>query len=116
MQIISYKINIYQYHLEIAKKIDLENPILQSIQEIQSFINEPNELFYQGTKVLTYKIAYLNKLLNDTKNFTLDYNPFLEQVSSGLLITKSSKAYMPHAFIAGLFFSLLIVLIRSKIK
>ena len=34
---------------------------------------------------------YLNKLLNETKNLTLDYNPILEQASSRSLITKSPK-------------------------
>jgi hypothetical protein len=76
------EINIHEQHLEIAKKIGLENTILQSIVEGRSVINEPNALFYKGTKVLTQQITYLNKLLNETKNLTLDYNPILEQASS----------------------------------
>ena len=52
-QIILTEINIHQHHLEIAKKIDLDNPILQSMVEAQSLVNEPDALFYKGTKVLT---------------------------------------------------------------
>ena len=59
--------------------------------EGRSVVNEPDALFYKGTKVLTQQITYLNKLLNETKNLTLDYNPILEQASSRSLITKSPK-------------------------
>jgi capsular polysaccharide biosynthesis protein len=107
------EINIHQHHLEIAKKIGLENTILLSIVEGRSVVNEPDALFYKGTKVLTQQITYLNKLLNETKNLTLDYNPILEQASSPALITKSPIIYAAIAFLLGLFFSLLIVLIRS---
>ena len=56
---------------------------------------------------------YLNKLLNETKNLTLDYNPILEQASSGLLITKSPIIYAAIALFLGLFFSLIAVLVRA---
>jgi hypothetical protein len=114
MQVISNNINIHQQHLEIAKKIDLQNPILRSMQEEgQSVTNEPYAPFYRGTKVLTQQITYLNKLLNETKNLTLDYNPILEQASSPKLTTKSAINYPVIALLLGLFFSLLIVFIRS---
>jgi LPS O-antigen subunit length determinant protein (WzzB/FepE family) len=106
------EIKIHEQQLEIAKKIGLENTILQSIVE-SSVGNEPNALFYKGTKVLTQQITYLNKLLNETKNLTLDYNPILEQASSGSLITKSPINYAATALSLGLFFSLMIVFIRS---
>ena len=110
------EINIHQNHLEIAKKIDLDNPILQSRAEGQSLVNEPGALFYKGTKVLTQKITYLNNILNETKNSTLDYNPILEQASSGSLITKSPIIYAAIALLLGLFFSLMIVFIRSLLR
>jgi LPS O-antigen subunit length determinant protein (WzzB/FepE family) len=112
-QIIINEINNHQQQLEIAKKINLENPILQSKGEGQNIINEPQSLFYNGSKALTLKINYLNELLNKTKNLTLDYNPILEQASSGLLISKSTKFYAVAALFLGLFFSLMIVFIRS---
>ena len=106
-------INIHEQHLEIAKKIDLENPILKSMLEGRSVVNEPDALFYKGTKVLMQQITYLNKLLNETKNLTLDYNPILEQASSGSLITKSPINYAVIALFLGLFFSLITVLVRA---
>jgi LPS O-antigen subunit length determinant protein (WzzB/FepE family) len=112
-QSIINEINIHEQHLEIAKKIGLENTILQSTVEGRSVFNEPDALFYKGTKVLTQQITYLNKLLNETKNLTLDYNPILEQASSPALITKSPIIYAAIALLLGLFFSLMIVFIRS---
>jgi capsular polysaccharide biosynthesis protein len=63
--------------------------------------------------VLTQQITYLNKLLNETKNLTLDYNPILEQASSPELTTKSPIIYAAITLLLGLFFSLMIVFIRS---
>jgi LPS O-antigen subunit length determinant protein (WzzB/FepE family) len=112
-------INTHQQHLELAKEIDLDYPILL-LREAggggRSVVNEPNALFYKGTKVLTKKITYLNKLLNENKNLKLDYNPILQHASSGSLITKSPKIYAAIALLGGLFFSLIIVLIRSVIQ
>ena len=58
MQNILNDIITHQKHLEIAKKIDLEKPILGSGLTISSFsnniaTNEKNVLFYQGTTVLS---------------------------------------------------------------
>ena len=116
IQMIITEINIHQHHLEIAKKIDLENPILQPTIEGRSAVNEQEALFYKGTKVLTQQISYLNKLLNEVKNLTLDYNPILEQASSGSLITKSPIIYASITLLLGLFFSFLFILFSNLLK
>ena len=103
-QSIINEISIHQHHLEIAKKINLDKPILQSMLEGRNVVNEPDALFYKGAKVITQQITYLNKLLNESKNLTLDYNPILEQASSGSLITKSPIIYAAIALLVGLFF------------
>ena len=112
------EINTHQQHLELAKEIDLDYPILllREADGGRSVVNEPNALFYKGTKVLTKKITYLNKSLNEIKNLKLDYNPILQHASSGSLITKSPKIYAAITLLGGLFFSLIIVLIRSVIQ
>jgi LPS O-antigen subunit length determinant protein (WzzB/FepE family) len=115
-QSIIYEINLHEQHLEIAKKIGLESTILQSKVEGRSLVNEPDALFYKGTKVITQKITYLNELSNETKNLTLDYNPVLEQASSPELITKSPIIYAAIALSLGLFFLLMTVFIRSLLR
>ena len=49
---IKNKITIYQQSLEKAKLINLENPILRSMNQTTLVVNEPNELFYKGSKIL----------------------------------------------------------------
>jgi hypothetical protein len=71
----------------------------------RSAINEPEALFYKGTKVLSQNIFNLTKLLNHTKNLTLDYNPIFQQASVGLVIAKPVIFYSTIAFFLGLFFS-----------
>jgi LPS O-antigen subunit length determinant protein (WzzB/FepE family) len=110
------EINIHEQHLEIAKKIGLENTILQSMVEVGSVVNEPSALFYKGSKMLTQQITYLNKSLNETKNLTLDYNPILEQASSPAFITKSPIIYAVIALLLGLFSSFLFIFFRNFLK
>ena len=112
IQSINNEINLYQQHLEIAEKIDLKNPILQSSVDIRVVLIEPNALFYKGTTVLSQRLNYLNKLLNETKNFTLDYNPILQSASSTSVVTISSKIYGTFSFFLGLFFSLILIFKR----
>jgi len=112
VQSINNEIGLFQEHLEIAEKIDLKNPILQSMVEGRSVINEHEALFYKGTKVLSQRLNYLNKLLNETKNLTLDYDPILQSASSASLVVMSPKIYGTISFFLGLFFSLILVFIR----
>ena len=84
--------------------------------EGRGLINEPEALFYKGTKVLSQQLIFFNNLLDETQNLKLDYNPILEQASSGSLITKSPIIYAAIALLLGLFFSLMIVFIRSIMR
>jgi hypothetical protein len=86
--------------------------ILQSMGVGASVVN-PDALFYKGTKVLTQQITYLNKLLNETKNLTLDYNPILEQASPSTLISKTPNFFIVIALAFGLFLSFIAVFLRS---
>jgi LPS O-antigen subunit length determinant protein (WzzB/FepE family) len=105
------EINIYQQHLKIAQKINLEDPILNSIRS-GTAVNESDLLYYRGTKVLSQQILYLTNLLNESKNLMLDYNLILEQVSSKTLITKSPKTYAFYAFLLGIILSMFIIFLR----
>ena len=54
-------IKVQKKNLEIAKGINLQNPIIQFLYEDKdsAIINEPSELFYKGVKVLNRKIIEL---------------------------------------------------------
>ena len=80
--------------------------------EGNSFVNEPNALFYKGTKVLSQQIFYLDELLKNTKKFTLNYDPILERASTVKLSLKSPLIFAAVGFLLGLFFALIIVLMR----
>ena len=62
---------MYRQNLEIAKEINLENPILKSFSEGHSVVNEPTALFYKGSKVISLQKLHLEKLLKQTENFTV---------------------------------------------
>ena len=112
-KIILNEIEIYDQNLKIAKKINLENPILKSFAEGNSVVNEPQALFYKGSKVLSQQKFYLEKKLKEIDNYTFNYNPILEQASNPTLATKSPSNFMVTAFALGLFFSFIVIFIRS---
>ena len=110
---IKNEIKIYEQNLEIAKTINLENPILKSFTEGNSVVNEPQALFYKGSKVLSLQKFYLEELLKETDIFALNYDPILEQASNATLITKSANTFAAIAFALGLFFSFIVIFVRS---
>jgi LPS O-antigen subunit length determinant protein (WzzB/FepE family) len=115
-EIILNQINIHQQQLEIAKIIGLENPIFKSTVKGRGEVNELEALYYNGTKVLAQKILHLNKLFNETKNLTLNYNPFLERASPSVLMTKSPTIFVILGLILGLFFSFIIIFAKKLLK
>lgn len=110
---IKNEIEIYKQNLEIAQIIDLEHPILKSFADGNSVVNEPEALFYKGSKVPSKQKSYLEALLKETDNNTFDYNPILEQSSDPELVTKSAIICMTIAFALGLFFSFVFFFIKS---
>ena len=73
-------INNHQEALEIAKKIQLENPIIKSTN-LQQVIIEPEGLFYKGTKVISENLNYLNKRLIKLENDQFAYNIILQSIT-----------------------------------
>jgi hypothetical protein len=80
-----------------CKKINLENPIIK-IQINQMVVNEPEALFYKGTKVLSENY-YINKKLLKLENDQFNYNPILDK---GILFLKLNNFFICF-FAIGLF-------------
>jgi LPS O-antigen subunit length determinant protein (WzzB/FepE family) len=111
------EISLYQQHLKIAENIGLKNPILQSMIEGRGVINEPEALFYKGTKVLSQQLIFLNDLLDETQNLKLDYNPILEKtLSKPFIITQTPKMSVSIGLILGLFFSFIIIFLKKYLN
>jgi LPS O-antigen subunit length determinant protein (WzzB/FepE family) len=114
IQNILVQINLHEENLKMAELVGLQNPILQSNNEI--LINEPDALFYDGTKVLQQKIIHLNNLLTKAKNFKLDYNPILEKSSSSVSLLKPSIFYVTISFVFSLFLSFVGIYLKLIFK
>lgn len=115
LQYIFYEIEIFNHHLEIAKKINLENPIIKNSTEGNSVVNEPVALFYKGTKVLSQQKLYLEKVLTNVQNFNLNFNPIFQKASYSILVTKQPFVIASVAFVLGLLFSVIVLFFRSII-
>ena len=114
---IENQINIYEQDLEIAKIIQLENPIIKSTTNFNLVINEPEPLYYKGTKVLSQQIVYLKKTLLKLEKDQFNYNFVLEIISRpSSEILENQLAVTFFGFLFGLFLSIIIIFIRAGLK
>jgi LPS O-antigen subunit length determinant protein (WzzB/FepE family) len=115
---IENRINMYEDALEVAKLINLEDPILWSPSDKTTFVttNEPKALFYIGSKVLSKYINHNKKLLQKLENDEFNYNYILD---TGITL-KINKTPLYFNFLIGLFigffFSCLIIFFKNVLK
>jgi LPS O-antigen subunit length determinant protein (WzzB/FepE family) len=102
-------INNHQEALEIAKKIQLENPIIITTGQ-QQVVNDPELLFYKGVKVLSEKINYFNKKLIKLENDQFNYNIILQKALT------SNPINLPLYFVLGLILGSLLSLVIIYLK
>ena len=107
-------INNHQEALEIAKKIQLENPIIKTTSQQQA-VNEPEALFYKGTKVLSENLNYLNKRLIKLENDQFNYNIILQKALT-LKNPINLPLYFALGLMLGLFLSLVIIFFKGILK
>jgi len=113
---IEHRINITDDALEIAKLINLDNPILKSADRQSQVINEPEALFYKGTKVLGQSIIIDKKLLQKLENDQFNYNPILEKGIALEINTKPSNFFLLIGLFIGFFLSLIIIFFKGIFK
>ena len=108
-------ITLYEQNLEIANAIGLDNPLIQNFEGfIQSnILTEPNDLYYQGTKVLEHRITNLKYLLKKFENLNdREFNPIVDDS----FITGSNfvkVTWFPfYGLIIGIFLSFMITIFR----
>jgi LPS O-antigen subunit length determinant protein (WzzB/FepE family) len=109
-------INNHQEALEIAKKIQLEDPILKTTAAQQQAVNEPEALFYKGTKVLLENIVNLNKKLIKLENDQFVFNIISEKSMTLPSDPKSLPLYFALGLMLGLFLSLVIIFFKGILK
>jgi LPS O-antigen subunit length determinant protein (WzzB/FepE family) len=113
---IENNINNYELALESAKIINLENPILKSMNQPSQVVNEPEALFYKGTKILAQNIIHLKKLFIKLENDQFNYNPTSDSATFPLNLSKSLFLYSLAGLVFGFFFSLIIILLKNTLK
>jgi LPS O-antigen subunit length determinant protein (WzzB/FepE family) len=113
---IENRINYTQDSLEIAKLINLENPILKSPGNQNQVVNEPEGLFYKGTKVLSQSIIIDKKLLQKLENDQLNYNPILDKGIALEINTIPSYAFFLIGLFIGFILSCIIIFFKNALK
>ena len=79
-------------------------------------INEPESLFYKGSKVLKQDIIYLQRLLQKLEDGQFNYNLILDKASLPASQALSTKLYFVLGLICGLLLSLVIIFLKNILK
>ena len=113
---VEYRIILYEEALETAKLINLENPILKSPENQAQVVNEPEALFYKGTKVLSQNIIHFKRLLQRIENDQFNYNPILDKAWLSVSQRTSPPLFFGFGLILGFLLSLVIIFLRNTLK
>ena len=79
-------------------------------------VNEPEALFYKGTKVLSQSIIIDKKLLKKLEDDQFNYNHVLDKASPPVLQNNSESLLFVFGLILGFLLSLVIIFLRNTLK
>jgi|688.fasta_scaffold519077_1 hypothetical protein len=111
---IENKLTKFENAFESAKLISLENPIPGLLNLKNQSINETEDLFYYGSKVLSQEIIYLKKLLIKLENDQFNFEIISEKPSNFPVKEMFNLKYSVTGIIFGLFLSLGIISLRRN--
>jgi LPS O-antigen subunit length determinant protein (WzzB/FepE family) len=113
---IENKIIIFENALLNAKLINLENPILRSTNQQIQVVNDPEALFYKGSKILSQEIIHLKKLFLKLENEQFNFEMIVDKPFNSPVEATSNFIYVAAGLIFGLFLSLGIVFFKNTLK
>ena len=114
--LLSSKISDHEKNLEVSYEINLKDPILTSMVEGNTVVNEPEALFYRGSKVLERQLIHLKNLKSEIKEFSIDYNLILDKASPIAQISTPARNFIIPSFFVGMILSFFILLVRNSYK
>ena len=121
-RVIENLINNMEEELEIAYEINQEYPLVSGLMpsSLKQFliIKEAgsDDLFYNGTVVLSKQLNHLSKRLRRLETLDVDYNFIIDSASQGIWINNNKKVYILFGIFLSLFISFFISILRFKIK
>jgi LPS O-antigen subunit length determinant protein (WzzB/FepE family) len=113
---IENQITIFENSLEKAKLINLENPILNLTNQRAQVVNEPEDLFYKGSKILSQDIIHLKRLLIKLENDQFNFDFILDKPVNLPVKKMSNLAFFGIGLTLGIFLSLVIIFFKSILK
>ena len=94
----------------------MENPILRSLNSQSQVVNEPTDLFYKGSKILSQEIVDLKKLLIKLENEQFNFEIIVDKPLNSPVMKMSNRVYFAIGLMLGLFLSLGIVFFKGILK
>jgi LPS O-antigen subunit length determinant protein (WzzB/FepE family) len=115
--LIEHRIKTYEDALEIAKLINLENPLFQKFQTLDmQAIQQTDALMYRGIRVLSRDIDNNIKLLKKIENEQFNYNAVLDKGIMFKINTKPMYFYFSIGLFIGFFLSCIIIYFKTVLK
>jgi hypothetical protein len=99
------KIQIFKYNLEVSEKINVEN------SGKLSFSNQLSSISKEDWRL---NIILLERILNETKDLKLNYNPIATKASTPKEISITWYSYLLYGFVFGFSLSILIIFLKKN--
>jgi len=109
-------ISIHEQALEKSILIKLTDPILRSMSQQNQVVNEPEDLFYKGSIILSKVIDNLKKRLILLENDQFDFEIILEKSKISQVNKISKFLYFVLGLTFGLFLSLGVIFFKIVLK
>jgi len=109
-------ISIHEQALEKSILIKLTDPILRSMSQQNQVVNEPEDLFYKGSIILSKEIDNLKKRLILLENDQFDFEIILEKSKISQVNKISKFLYFVLGLTFGLFLSLGVIFFKIVLK
>jgi LPS O-antigen subunit length determinant protein (WzzB/FepE family) len=106
----------YERSLQVAQEINLESPSILQHSTNNTVLNEPDTLFYKGTKVLSQQISQFKTILTKINISEIDYDLILDKASVPSSESKSHFLYALAGLVFGFFLSLIIIFLKNILK
>ena len=114
--LIESRIILYEVSLEKAKLINLENPVLMPMDSKYQVVNEPDELFYKGSKIISLEIISLKRLLTKLEKDQFNFAIVSDKAFKSPVETMSNLSHILYGLMLGIFLSLGIIFFKSILK
>jgi len=106
-------------NLNVAEKLNFDYPS-SNFKDYKDDLYKENTLYLytHGSKVLSQRLNYLENIMKEIEDLSLNYSPIYEKQKAQnlFIVSKSDKYFVIVSFLLGFAFSIMIIFIKFTLQ